>query len=222
MYNDVRLGALAELKFGSFPNKPFNGIFMHIGTACGYALIMNGKIYKGSNGFAGEFPTFNDLDVYSKTWAGRVYGIYDILRSEQEDSPFYVPQGDEKTVFENLMERYKNKDPRLLRKIEESIKMNAITIIGLCAALDIEYLVIEGPILKFGKQYVDFLSKTMNEYSKAKIRAKIVSSSLQENSSMLGAAYQAVTSYYLDTLKKLTKKRINREDFKINKGFYEI
>lgn len=222
MYNDIRLGALAELKFGSFPDKPFNGIFMHIGTACGYALILNGKIYKGSNGFAGEFPTFNEIDVYSKTWAGRIYGIYDILRSEQKDLSAFIPEGDEKTVFKNLMKRYEEKDPLLLTKIEESIKMNAIAIIGLCAALDIEYLVIEGPILCFGKEYINSLSKTIKEYSKAKIRTKILASTLQEDSSVLGTAYQAVSSYYLDALKKLTKKRINKENFKINKTFYEI
>ena len=222
MYNDIRLGALAELKFGSFPNKPFNGIFMHIGTACGYALIINGKIYRGTNGFAGEFPTFNEIDVYSKTWSGRIYGIYDILRSEQKDSPVFIPDGDEKTVFENLIKRYEAKDQLLLCKIEESIKMNAVAIIGLCASLDIEYLVIEGPILKFGKPYIDSLVKTINEYSKLKIRTKILASSLEENSSVLGTAYQAVTSYYLDTLKKLTRKRINKENFKINKTFYEI
>ena len=222
MYNDVRLGALGELKFGSFPSKQFNGIFMHIGTACGYAIIINGKIYKGTNGFAGEFPTYNEMDVYSKTWAGRIYGIYDILRSEQYDSPVFNLEGDEKTVFENMIKRYENKDLKLLSKIEESIKMNATTIIGLCASLDIEYLVIEGPILKFGKHYIDYLVKTINEYSKVKFRTKILTSSIGENSSMLGTAYQAATSYYLDTLKKLTRKRINKENFKINKGFYEI
>lgn len=222
MHNDVRLSALAELKFGAFPSKPYNGIFMHIGTACGYALIINGKIYKGSNGFAGELATYNGLDVYSKTWAGRIYGIYDILRSEQKDLPFYTPHGDEKTIFNNLMKRYKEKDPLLLCKIEESIKMNAITIIGLLASLDIEYLVIEGPILSFGKEYIETLTKYIHEYSTAKIRAKIIPSSLEEKSSIIGTAYQAVTSYYLDALKKLTVKRINKENFKINKVFYEI
>ncbi|MCQ2755186.1 MAG: ROK family protein [bacterium] len=222
MYNDVRLSALAELKFGAFPSKPFNGIFMHIGTACGYALIINGKIYKGSNGFAGELATYNNIDVYSKTWAGRIYGIYDILRSEQKDLPFYTPDGDEKTIFNNLMKRYKEKDPLLLCKIEESIKMNAVTIIGLLASLDIEYLVIEGPILSFGKEYIETLTKYIHEYSTAKIRAKIIPSSLEEKTSIIGTAYQAVTSYYLDALKKLTIKRINKENFKINKVFYEI
>ena len=222
MYNDVRLSALAELKFGSFPSKPFDGIFMHIGTACGYAIIIDGKIYKGSNGFAGEFPTYTEQDNYSKTWAGRIYGIYDILKNEQYYAPYFTPDGDEKTIFENIMRRYKEKDPSLLTRIDESIKMNAITIINLCTSLDIECLVIEGPILKFGKYYIDSLNKCVKEYSKSKIRTKILTSSLEENSSILGTAYQAITSYYLDTLKKLTRKRINKENFRINKGFYEI
>ena len=222
MYNDIRLGALAELKFGSFPAEPFDGIFMHIGTACGYALIINGKIYRGSNGFAGELPSYTEIDVYSKTWAGRLYGIYDILRSEQKDAPYYKPQGNEKIVFENLMKRYEKKDSILIDKINESIRMNAIAIVGLCTSLDIECLVLEGPVLKFGKAYTDLLFKTIKEYSLNKIRTKFLISKLEENSSTLGTAYQAATVYYLDTLKKLTRKRINKENFKINKGFYEI
>ncbi len=120
------------------------------------------------------------------------------------------------------MKRYNAKDPSLLKKIEESICMNAIEIINLCSSLDTEYLVIEGPVLKFGKFYIDLLIKKVLEYSKNKIRTKIVPSSLEENSTILGTAYQGVTAYFLKTLEDLTKKRIKKEDFKINKAFYEI
>lgn len=222
MYNDLRIGALAELKFGSFPQGPFNGIFMHIGTGCGCAIITNGKIYKGSNGFAGEIPTYNEIDVYSKTWAGKLYGIYDILKSEQRETSTLVLEGNEKEIFERLMKRYEQKDTILMEKIKESIKMNAIAIINLCVLLDIECLVIEGPILKFGKLYTDYLIQTINEYSKLKIRTKIVESKLQENSSILGTAYQAITTYMYDCLEKLARKRLNNQDFKLNKGFKEI
>lgn len=222
MFNDIRMGALAELKFGSFPSRPFNGVFLHIGTSCGYAIINNGKIYKGTNGFAGEIATYNEIDIYSKTWAGKIYGISDILESEQKDSSQLVLDGNEKEIFDKLMERYKKKDLILMEKIKESIRMNAIAIINLCALLDIEYLVIEGPILKFGKSYTDMLIKTINEYAKVRIRTKIVTSKLQENSSILGTAYQAVTAYMFDSLEKLTRKRLDNKTFKLNKNFNEL
>lgn len=222
MFNDIRVGALAELKFGSFPSRPFNGVFLHIGTSCGYAIITDGKIYKGTYGFAGEIASYNEIDVYSKTWAGRIYGIYDILKSEQKDSNRLTLNDNEKEIFRKLMDRYEKKDLILMEKIRESIKMNAISIINLCALLDIEYLVIEGPILQFGKSYTDLLTQTINEYSLTKIRTKIVTSKLQEDSSILGTAYQAITAYMFDSLEKLTRKRLNNKNFKLNKGFYEL
>ena len=50
--NDSTLIALAELKFGSLYGKK-NVMVINIGWGIGLGLILNGKLYRGVNGFAG-------------------------------------------------------------------------------------------------------------------------------------------------------------------------
>ncbi len=63
--NDARAMTLAEFKFGSEHNhKNVLGIF--IGWGIGLGIIIDGKIYQGASGFAGEFshsPIFESRDV---------------------------------------------------------------------------------------------------------------------------------------------------------------
>lgn len=63
--NDARAMTLAEFKFGSeHSHKNVLGIF--VGWGIGLGIIIDGKIYQGASGFAGEFshsPIFESRDV---------------------------------------------------------------------------------------------------------------------------------------------------------------
>jgi len=52
--NDSSVIALAELKFGSAGNSG-NAMVINIGWGIGLGLVLNGKLFRGFNGFAGEF-----------------------------------------------------------------------------------------------------------------------------------------------------------------------
>lgn len=52
--NDSSLIALAELRFGAAVKKK-NAVVINIGWGVGCGLILNGEIFRGHNGFAGEF-----------------------------------------------------------------------------------------------------------------------------------------------------------------------
>ena len=52
--NDSSLTALAELRFGKAMHKK-NALVINIGWGIGLGLILNGQLFRGSNGFAGEF-----------------------------------------------------------------------------------------------------------------------------------------------------------------------
>jgi predicted NBD/HSP70 family sugar kinase len=52
--NDSRLIALAELKFGTARNKR-NAMVINVGWGVGLGMILNGELFRGHNGFAGEF-----------------------------------------------------------------------------------------------------------------------------------------------------------------------
>lgn len=60
--NDSSLIALAELKFGSIGGKK-DALVVNVGWGIGLGMIINGKMFRGHNGFAGEFshiPVFSN------------------------------------------------------------------------------------------------------------------------------------------------------------------
>src|SRR5690606_36979875 len=60
--NDSSLIALAEYRFGTARGKQ-NAMVINIGWGIGLGLILNGELFRGHNGFAGEFshlPMFNN------------------------------------------------------------------------------------------------------------------------------------------------------------------
>src|SRR3954471_14594091 len=52
--NDSTLLALAELRFGAARNTK-NTLIINIGWGIGMGMVLNGELYRGNNGFAGEF-----------------------------------------------------------------------------------------------------------------------------------------------------------------------
>ena len=60
--NDSSIIALAEFRFGSARNQR-NAMVLNIGWGIGLGMILNGELFRGHNGFAGEFshiPMFNN------------------------------------------------------------------------------------------------------------------------------------------------------------------
>lgn len=222
MYNDIRISSLAEMKYGVLQNKSTNALFAHIGTGCGYSFIFDGKVYKGANGFAGECPSYTDSIGNHSMWNTRLFGIWDILMTlgslSTESENYHIDQ----VNLDELFDKYTSGDEKVTEVVNESAKINALTIIGLCSTLDFEYVVIEGPILKFGPKYLELLRKNVIELSINEVRARIVASELQEESSLLGICYQAVTSYLFDELEKMTRKRISNNKFKLDESFNDI
>ena len=65
--NDSSLIALAELSFGAARNKK-NTMVVNLGWGIGLGLILNGELFRGYNGFAGEFshlPLFSNNKLCS-------------------------------------------------------------------------------------------------------------------------------------------------------------
>lgn len=63
--NDSSLVALAELKFGK-ARKSKNAMVINIGWGVGLGMILNGELFRGHNGFAGEFshiPIFTNNKI---------------------------------------------------------------------------------------------------------------------------------------------------------------
>lgn len=224
MHNDVRITCLAELKNGVFPKTVFNGVFIHIGFYSALCLILNGKIYEGSNGFAGEMPIYDSIERDHIIWNSRFYPIFEIARAIEKEKGLPLTQANTYLDLDKLVEDYKNGDPVTVKVLHESAKINAMTIFGLTTILDINYIVIEGKILEFGEDYLNLINQNLGRMSVATlpIRARIMSAGLKEDGQVIGACYQAATMHFLSSIENATKERIDLSDFVIDKKYREI
>lgn len=223
MYNDVKIGCFGELKYGDFPKESFNGLFIHLGSAAGLALIINGKIYRGSNNSSGETAFYNDeLDdpvLKESYWNGKFFPMREIYLkicrlNNIEPSYSFDTQ--------KIVDDYHNNEESTVAAVTESAKRNAITIVSLTTILDVEYIVLEGQVLKLGQPYVDLLRKYISLYSVNSIKAKIIISTLKEDCEVLGACYKAADIYLFDKLESFAKKRTRSSKFFIDNSFKEI
>ena len=150
--------------------------------------------------------------------------MFEISRTIQNEKQLPLTQANAYIDVNKIIEDYKNGDPVTVKAVEESAKINAMTIFGLATILDIEYVVIEGLILEFGESYLDLIKQFVGKLSSATvaIRARILSSGLKEESSMIGACHQAASMYFLESIENATKERINLSDFVIDKKYREI
>lgn len=62
--NDVNLAMEGEKAYGSALRDVKNALMLHVDVGTGAALMLNGKIYEGSHGFAGEIGYFR-LNMFS-------------------------------------------------------------------------------------------------------------------------------------------------------------
>ncbi len=214
-YNDVKISCLGETIEGSIPKGAKNYLYVHIGICSGTALVVDGKIYQGKNGFSGEFS--NIKDGYSNN---RLYGLKNICMKVEEMNPSLKYSDSNYAVdTKKMLEDYKNNNPVLLKAIDEIARLNAIQLIAYNDFLDLEYIVIEGPILLLKERFKESLLKYINEYDLFEFRAKIIFSSLNENSSLVGAICQANNIYFLNKLEEITNKRDPKSDYDISEAF---
>ena len=226
MHNDVRIACFGELKHGVFPKEIFNGMFIHLGISSGITLIFDGKIYHGSYNFSGETASYvwnyDDQILKESSWNGKLFSLFEIENKirEKNGQPLLGPN----STFnvDKIVEDYNANDASTVEAIEESAKRNAITIIGLTALLDVEFIVIEGQILKLGSRYIDLLRKYISDFSNNLVRAKIIVSTLKESCEILGGCYQASNIYLLDQVESITKIRTKSPKFELDKIYKEI
>ena len=174
IYNDVKISCLGETIEGCIPKEARNYLYVHLGNGCGAALVVDRKIYQGKNGFSGELS-----NIKGEPNNNRLYGLRSIcLKAEEFDPSTTYTDKDLVIDVDKIVEEYKKENPFLLKAIDEVARLNAIQLIAYNDFLDLEYIVIEGPVLLFKEKFKESLLKYIKQYDNVEFRAKIMFSSL--------------------------------------------
>ena len=211
--NDINLALMAEKMYGKQLSNVDNALMLHIDIGTGAALMFNGKIYEGSNGFAGEIGyyklnmmltdsddyhnmnysnLFDSVSLFSvlsvvkrEIFHGRSSVIKDWL--ENENSSW------ENVTIQMIQQAYLLQDELTVRVVNSSAKIIGAFARCMIEFLDLDKVVLSGSVIEFGREYL----KNINE---GNCEDKIVFSDLKENGSVLGAFNAGITEILKERL----------------------
>lgn len=223
VYNDVNLGCVGEKYFGCIPKDAKDVFFVFCDMTSGSGLILNGQLYEGFNGFAGEFSHFHAIDDYSKaSHSGQVFTVGNIFADIQEQvqrNPDHPLFGKKHYDIEEIKNLFFQDDPLVVNSVAKSAKYNALELLSVTNLLDLEYIVIEGKITEFGERYKEMLIKYFNAYDANHNHPKILFSSLNSDANLLGAVFQGTNMFLLKRFGDMTKKRTSTPDYNVQYYF---
>jgi predicted NBD/HSP70 family sugar kinase len=193
--NDANLAALGERSFGWGANAT-TFVSITLGTGIGMGIIINGALYRGARGAAGEigFLPFA-ADEASVENAGTISENYSGMFEEAIAAEAIVRQAQKQGLPPHLSPRQifdaaQQGDTKALVVIEQEGYRLALAIAAITAVLDPELIVLGGGIGQRGELLLPPLERRLQQLTP--LRPRIVTSKLGDDSVLLGSIATAL------------------------------
>jgi glucokinase-like ROK family protein len=198
--NDARMMALGEKAFGKAKGKK-DVLCLNLSNGIGLGIILNGKLYSGKNGFAGEFGHIlidpdGDLCYCGKigcleTLTSGTILVKKIREAVDKGQPSFLSQyKDEsnKIDLRAVVDAINNGDQFAidqLNKMSEYLGKGLVTLIHL---LNPEMIIFGGRLAHTGKYIVDPVNMVLNKYAMDRISSEteVVCSELLDDAALMG------------------------------------
>jgi predicted NBD/HSP70 family sugar kinase len=217
--NDSRLIALAELKFGAARDKK-NALVINVGWGVGLGMILEGELFRGHDGFAGEFshiPLFLNnklcscgksgcletetslLVVIEKASNGLKSGKLSMLKEKElsADQP--------EKAFQNIVAAAGKGDKFAVEILSESGYNIGRGVAILIHLLNPELVILSGRGSSAGKIWQAPIQQALNEHCipRLSVNTEIEISALGYNAELTGAAALVMENYEKEDSKNL-------------------
>jgi len=219
--NDSSLIALAELRFGAARNRR-SAMVINIGWGVGLGLILSGELFRGNNGFAGEFshlPLFNNNKLCSCGKSGCleteasllvvIDKVVDGVKKGEITTLHHLPVENVDQAAVDIITAAKKGDKfavRLLSEAGYSIGRGVAILIHL---LNPEVIVLSGRGSAAGKIWQAPIQQALNEHCIPRLAGgtEVILSGLGYGAEVIGAAALVMENYEKDAGKKTHGKR---------------
>jgi N-acetylglucosamine repressor len=211
--NDARVMALGESVFGSARDKK-NVLCLNIGAGIGMGMILNGMVYHGHSGFAGEFGHIKVIEDGSQCICGK-HGCLETVASGDalvKRAKAEIGSGKSTTILalvdndptlitsKIIVEAARNGDQLaidLLAEIGEYLGKGLATLIHI---FNPEAIIIGGNLARAEQFIIDPIQHTLNKCTIYNIKkdTEIVTSALRDKSAMMGAVALAMNNIFED------------------------
>ncbi len=220
--NDSSIVALAELQFGAARDTK-NAMIVNVGWGIGLGVVLNGELYRGHNGFAGEFShiplLFNGKLCYCgksgclETEASLVIVVeraIEGLRTGQVTRLKELSVNDLGKAFLEIIKAAQEGDQFAIGLLSDSGYMIGRGVAILIHIFNPEFVILSGRGAVAGKILVTPLQLAINEFcipSLAK-HTSIKISELGDDAELIGAAALVMENYEKDAKVSAAKVRV--------------
>jgi glucokinase len=173
---DVRQAALAEAVWGVARGLR-NFCWATVGTGYGGYLFLNGRLYAGSHGFAGNFGhvAWDEIDGYPcgcGQWgcfetfvAGPAIARAGQIAVDKRRSPALAALAGGKPVTARMVfDAVDAGDPAAQRIMDEVIRLICINLSGVVNLLDLDMLVLGGGVVQAASWFVERIDRRIRSY----------------------------------------------------------
>lgn len=192
--NDANLAALGERSFG-WGKSAGTFVYITIGTGVGMGIVINGALYRGAHGAAGEigFLPFGSGEASEES--GNINESYLGMFEEASSAGGIVHQAQKLGLSASLSARQifdaaQQGDRKALAVIEQEGYRLALAIAAITAVFDPELIVLGGGIGQRGELLLPPLERRLQQLTP--LRPRIVSSKLGDDSVLLGSIATAL------------------------------
>jgi predicted NBD/HSP70 family sugar kinase len=207
--NDSSLVALAELRFGAARNSS-NAMILNISWGVGLGMVLNGQLFRGQNGFAGEFshiPLFTNnklcscgkngcletetslLVIVDKAMEGLKAGRASLLK--------HLPEVHYEQAYDALVETLAKGDKFTVELFSAAAYNIGRGIAVLMHLLNPEKTILSGRGSSAGKIWLAPIQQALNEHCIPRLSAntEVEISTLGYNAELIGAAALVMEHY---------------------------
>ncbi len=220
--NDAKARALAELRYGKAVNAK-NAMVMYIGWGLGTGLILNGRLFNGSDGFSGELSHIPVVEngilcqcgkrgcletIASGTTLVRL-AKEGIDRGEQTDLARLTGAASKHMHYMAVVDSALKGDAFSIDLLSEVGSELGRGIAMLVQILNPELIIFGGQMVKAGPFLTIPIEHSLNKYCLSDLKAslKIDVSEMGEKASLLGATINTVERYFSNPNNYLNKQK---------------
>ena len=207
--NDINLALLGEKMYGGVLKNVQNALMLHVDVGMGAALLIDGKVYEGSHGFAGEIGYFklnmllSDENNYGNLNYGNYYdstSLFSVLSIVKREislgtetvlKDWLEASGrswDDVTIDE-LLKAYRLKDALVVRAIHSAARVIGTFASSMSDFLDLDTVILIGSVTGLGKEYLKYISK----YAK---NCPVVFSDLGSDATIMGTINAGILAVF--------------------------
>jgi predicted NBD/HSP70 family sugar kinase len=184
--NDANLGALAEIVWGAGRDCS-DVMYLKVATGVGAGLVLNGRLYHGSTGTAGEIGHMTIDEGGPICRCGNRGCLETFAGAEAILEPLRRRDGEDLTVGE-VIDRAKQEDVGCRRALGDAGRALGLAVAGACNLLAPERVVVGGDLAAAGDLLLDPLREVLSRSAIASLREIPVDAGvLGERAEVLGA-----------------------------------